>query len=141
MSKHEVIFLPADEEGATARIRLPDVVGEEEQAVADVVAEGQRFLFKHPVAAQALYRSLVAEGRRFAETDEGRAWRARLEASPAIRRLRPLWEAATFNVLEARGDSLLPSQLIELVAQALSHADIEKTTAFLNESSALDERR
>lgn len=120
---------------AHAVIRLPELL-EEEAVVADIVAQGQRWLFKHPVAAQAIHRALVAEGRAFGETDEGRAWRARLEASPAIRRLRPLWEAATLNVLESTRDARLPSQLIELVAQALSHANIEKTTALLSEMAA-----
>lgn len=116
-------------------IRLPDMAGDDEEAVANVVAAGQRFVLKHPSAAQALYRALVAEGRRFAGSEDGHAWRARLEASPAIRRLRPLWEAATFNVLDATGESALPSKLVELVAQAVSHADIEATTAFLSERS------
>lgn len=140
-----VVHLPdfPEETASRAVIRLPDLVSKDEQAVAEVVAEGQRLLFKHPVAAQRVYRALVAEGRRYAETEEGRAWRSRLQASPALRRLRPLWEAATFNVLEAEGDSILPTKLIELVAQALSHADIERTTAFLSEqtSTALEEPR
>ncbi|MBX3203776.1 MAG: hypothetical protein KF764_01845 [Labilithrix sp.] len=122
-----------------AVIRLPELL-EEEEVVANVVAQGQRWLIKHPVAAQAIYRALVAEGRKFAETDEGGAWRARLEASPAIRRLRPLWEAATLNVLEADGDAVIPSQLIELVAQALSHTNIEKTTALLSELAVVRRR-
>jgi hypothetical protein len=43
------------------------------------------------------------------------------------------------NVLETSGDAALPSQLIELVAQALSHAGVEKIAAAL--SDALGARR
>lgn len=135
VSDRNVITLPDLDATVPSQdcIELPDIAADDEEAVAAVIAQSQRILFKHPVAAQALYRALVAEGRQFATTSEGSAWRARLEASPAIRRLRPLWEAATFNVLEATGDSQLPSKLVELVAQALSHADMEATTAFLSE--------
>jgi len=119
-------------------VQLPELL-EDELRVAEVIARGNRAVLKHPVAVQAAYRALVAEGRRFAKTDEGTMWRARLEASDAIRRASPLWEAATLNVLETSGDAALPSQLIELVAQALSHAGVEKIAAAL--SDALGARR
>ena len=92
-------------------------------------------------AAQAAYRALVAEGRRYAETDEGRAWRARLDASETLRRLRPLWEAGTLNVLDGAEGSAIPSAFIELVAQALSRADLEAFTAALTAAPPPPARR
>jgi len=109
----------------------------DDDAAARLIAWVQRLLFKHPAAAQAAHRALVAEGRRFAETDEGRVWRARLDASETLRRCRPLWEAATLNVLDDDGDGdALPSQLIDLVAQAVSRGDLDAWTATLTEAAA-----
>lgn len=114
------------------RIELPAVAPSD--PLARLVAWAQRVVFKHPVAAQAAYRALVAEGARYAQTEEGRAWRARLEASEELRRLRPVWELATLNLLEGGGSSALPRQFIDLVAQAVSRADVESVAAALAEA-------
>jgi hypothetical protein len=114
-------------DGAVPRLVLPDpdvdVAGSD--GLKSVVIELQRLMLKYPVAMQAAYRALVAEGRRFAATDEGRAWQARLEASPAVSRAQALWEAATFNALDAEGESPLPTALVDMVAYAISRGDLE----------------
>ncbi len=117
--------------------RAPDIVIPEETIpdttdgadVARVIDTLQLVVLKHPVAAQAAYRAFVAEGRRFAATEEGRSWHARLERSPEMQRLRSLWEAATFNVLRADETSALPGPFIDLIAQVVSRADVEHLTA------------
>ena len=109
---------------AVPSIRLPDAA--DADPIARLVERAHRLLIKHPVAAQAAYRALVAEGARFAGTDEGKTWLARVEHSEQLRRLRPLWEAATLNLLDARSPSALPGQFIELVAHAIGQANIER---------------
>jgi len=116
----------------------PDlVVPSEDDDVEQLIQWTQGLLLKHPVAAQAAFRALVAEGRRFAATDEGAVWRRRLEASPLLPRLRSLWEAASFNALDADGTELLPALLIDLVAQALSRSDLEEVTVRVTELAAV----
>jgi hypothetical protein len=118
------------------RIVLPELIGDE-NLVADLIGRCQRLILKHPMAAQAAYQALVAEGRRFAQTDEGKQWRCRLEASEAVRRARSLWEAATLNVLDADCEVPLPGQLIELVAQAVSWQNLETIVALITETAMI----
>ena len=108
----------------------------DDDLAARLVGWSQRLVLKYPSAAQAAYRALVAEGREFVTTAEGRAWRSRLEASDELRRLRPLWEAATLSVLDASEDTALPGQYIDLLAQALSRVDLEDVVAGLTAMSA-----
>lgn len=117
---------------ARARVVLPTTTAED--PVVRLVDQARRVVFKHPAAAQSAYRALVAEGRRYAKTPEGRAWRARLDASEALRRMRPLWEAATMNLLDGAEGAALPGAFIELLAQALSRTDLEAVTAALAEA-------
>lgn len=93
----------------------------------------QRVIGRHPIAAQAAFRALAAEGRQFAATTEGRAWRVRLEASTELRRFRPLWETASWNLLDDRDEAPLPGQLVDLAAHALSRVDVEALVATIAE--------
>ncbi|MBI5515786.1 MAG: hypothetical protein HY909_18535 [Deltaproteobacteria bacterium] len=78
----------------------------------------QLVLFKYPVASQAAFQSLLEEGRRFALTDEGRAWQERLLASPLFRGAQALWEGATLNILEPDSRKLIPSALLDALIAA-----------------------
>lgn len=127
-----------------ARARRPRIVlpaASPDDPVVRVIEDTRRTLLKHPAAAQAAYRALVSEGRAYAQTDEGRAWRARLDASVTLRRLRPLWEAATLNLLDGAAGKALPGTFIEMVAQALSRADLEALTAALTSAPPPRRRR
>lgn len=86
-------------------------------------------IIKHPIAARAAFRSLVAEGRRFAATDEGAPWRHRLEGSPLIRRGRTVWELATLNMLDEDAARPLPTQLIDAFCHAAARSDLEQALA------------
>jgi len=81
-------------------------------------------LLKHPVAAQAAFAALVAEGRRFGETAEGRRWKAALADSELVRRGHALWEGSLLKVLEEEAESPLPTAILEAVVQAASRRDI-----------------
>lgn len=84
-------------------------------------------VLKHPIAARAAYRALLAEGRRFAETDEGRVWRERLRRSELIRRGTAVFELGTLGALDS--DSVLPTQLIDAFARAAVREDLEEALA------------
>jgi hypothetical protein len=75
---------------------------------------------RHPVAMQAACRALVAEGRRFVETPEGRAWHARLAGSELVRRGRILWEASALDLLDDRGDARLPTAFVDALVGVLT---------------------
>jgi hypothetical protein len=94
-----------------------------------LLVELRWLIVKHPIAARATFRSLVAEGRRFAETDEGARWHRRLEGSPLIRRGRPVWELATLNMLDEDASRALPTQLIDAFCHAAARADLEPALA------------
>lgn len=104
------------------------------QAPSDPVVEllhrASLLLLKHPVAAQAAFAALVEEGRRFAATPEGQRWKAALERSELAWRGHALWEGSLLKVLEERGDSLLPTAILEALIQAASRGD---TTTLLQQ--------
>jgi hypothetical protein len=110
--------------------------GEERDALRTVIETLQLTVLKHPVASQAAYRALVAEGRRFATTPEGRAWRERLECSPEVARLRSVWEVGTFNALTTTDTAALPAPLIDLIAQLASRTDLERATVALSDAAS-----
>ena len=95
-------------------------------------------LLKHPVAAQAAFAALVAEGRRFAETPEGRRWKAALADSELARRGHALWEGSLLKVLEEQADAPLPTAILEAIVQAASRRD---TTALLQRVSGYEAAR
>lgn len=73
----------------------------------------QRVLLAHPVAAQAAFSALAAEGRRFASTSEGEAWRERLEGSALLHHAQLVWRIASLSLLEEDPPDLLPSTYLE----------------------------
>ncbi len=85
-------------------------------------------VLKHPIAARAAYRALVAEGRRFATTEDGARWRRRLRGSELIRRGQAVWETGTMNLLEDEG-TMLPTQLIDAFCYATTRRDLEPALA------------
>jgi len=108
---------------------LEALAEEPRDELSTLLVELRWLIIKHPVAARAAFRSLVAEGRRFAATDEGALWRRRLEASTLIRRGRAVWELATLNMLDEDVSRPLPTQLIDAFCHAAARADLEPALA------------
>lgn len=106
----------------------------------DRLRELQCMLLKHPVACQAAFTALLAEGRRFAETAEGRAWRDRLAHSPLLHRVRLAFDLSTLGMLEEHGGSVLPSSYLDALFMVAGGGD---TDAVLNRLfwSGAEERR
>ncbi|MDC0683644.1 hypothetical protein [Sorangium atrum] len=104
-------------EGATADPR--------EREVVDVLCRAQLLLFRHPVAAQAAFSTLIAEGRRFAATPEGAAWTAALASSDLLRHGRRVWDAVSLNLLEEDPETIVPSAYLEALLSAAKSADLD----------------
>lgn len=105
------------------------LVAEPDDELSRLLFELRWLVIKHPVAAQAAFRALVAEGRSFATTAEGRAWRARLESSELVRRGAAVLELGTLGMLDGDSDRVLPTQLIDAFARAASRRDLEEALA------------
>lgn len=84
----------------------------------ELLADAQAVVLTHPVAAQAVYAALVAEGRRVAATPEGQALRDRLERSALARRFGEAWEVGTLNALHADAEGPFPADFGDLLFAA-----------------------
>ena len=105
----------------------PRLVLREPETLEGLIELAQRLLRRHPVAAKLIAGALVAEGRRFAATDEGRRWRSELAASELVRRGRLLWYVGGLDELIADTDETGAgvSDWLALVADALVRTDLE----------------
>lgn len=111
---------------------LPVIVAaRDDAALLALLQELQLVLLRHPVAARAAFGALAAEGRRFAETAEGRVWAARLVGSPALGRARLVWEAAAAGVPEDPTGTALPSAWLDAFVEAAARPGVEGLLARL----------
>jgi hypothetical protein len=85
----------------------------------------QGLLLEHPVAAQAAFSALLAEGRRFAATPEGAVWKRVLADSDWVRNGRLLWDVVSLNLLEETPSGALPSAYLEALFRAAETPDLE----------------
>jgi hypothetical protein len=91
----------------------------------DALKQAERLLLLHPMAAQAAFSALVAQGRRFATTPEGQHLASALSASPLLAKLRRVWEATTLNMLEEQPTTVLPNMYVEAIFRAARSANLE----------------
>lgn len=82
-------------------------------------------IVSHPIAAQALFRALVAEGRAFAATQEGRRWAALLADSPLVQRGRMVWDVTTLRMLDDDPATVLPSTLMDAFVRTTALETLE----------------
>ncbi len=85
----------------------------------------QRMVLRHPVAAQAGFRWLVAEGRAHAQTPEGAAMYARLADARLVDRLRLVWESASLGMLHDGTDEDVPEAVMEVLIAVAARGDLE----------------
>ncbi|WP_437570958.1 hypothetical protein [Sorangium sp. So ce542] len=102
-----------------------DGAGASAGAIPAILRRAQLLVLKHPVAAQAAFAALIAEGRRFAATPEGAEWAAALAGSDLVRRGRQVWDAVGMNMLEDDPDAILPSAYLEALLRAARSPDLE----------------
>ena len=110
---------------ARARKKTMDDDGHEEQLLVAALSRVQRAIFKYPMATQAIFSALVAEGRRFAKTPEGAEWRERLRRAEQSDRARMLWEVLSLSAYTEQADGALPSLLLENLARAIKTRHLE----------------
>jgi hypothetical protein len=105
---------------------LPKVeLHDPEQEELRVLRAAQLLLLKYPVAGQAAFSALIAEGRRFAQTPEGEHWRRRLSRASLVHRARLVWEITTLWMLEEDPPHLLPSAYLDALCMAASSEELE----------------
>ena len=83
----------------------------------------QLLLLKYPIAGQALFASLVREGREYAKTEKGSALKSQLAQSPVVAKARTLFEGVTGGML-AEQNAELPATYIDGFIEALDR-DLE----------------
>lgn len=104
----------------------------------DLLTRLQLAIVAHPIAAQALFRALVAEGRAFAATPAGRRWAAMLADSPLVQRGRMVWDVTTLRMLDDDPDTVLPTTLMDAFVRTAAKETLEPFLSRLFEQ-AFDE--
>ncbi len=105
--------------------------------IADLLRRARMVIFRHPLASQAAFSALVAEGRAYAETEAGATLKRELSASPSARRLRTVWDIATMNALREKPDALMPTAVIEACSRLLVERHLEERLSHVFESVEL----
>ena len=100
-------------------------VGRDEDAVRMLLYIGRQFISQRPEILGPLVRGLIAEGKQFAETDDGEVWMVRLSDSRFIRQGRLLWHAAGLDAFVRDEPCEVPSELISGWIESLGTIDLD----------------
>src|SRR5438105_2901475 len=111
---------PDDETVPTFELRDP------EDTEIELPRSLQRILLKHPVACQAAFNALLAEGRRFNQTTEGREWSERLAHSSLLQKARLVFDLSTLGLLEEGEAAHVPSAYLDAIFLAASGTDTDE---------------
>src|SRR4051812_17811458 len=84
----------------------------------------QQALLRYPIAAQAAFASLAAEGRRFAKTSEGAVWKDRLADSELVAQLKLIWDSLGMTAFVETPTETLPSFFLDNLVSAASSEHI-----------------
>ena len=101
------------------------VLKDKAEPLTNLLLEGQRLLVRYPQASRTIVQAFMAEGRRFAETEEGQEWQAALAKSNLIRRGRHIWDAYSLDALLENESNRLPSAWLDIITAAVSNPDLE----------------
>ena len=114
---------------AAARIhhKLVDVLLAPEPGTHDLglLRRAQRLILRHPVAAQAAWAALVAEGRAYRQTAEGERLAAALADSEPLDALRRTLQFVTCGTLDDDPTGPLPSRYLDALLSARGIAELE----------------
>jgi hypothetical protein len=94
---------------------LPTVALPAPEQALRVLRQLQVAALKHPAAAKAAFGALVAEGRAFAQTPEGTAWRDRLAGSALLHRARLVFDFPGLSMLQSDRPDFLPSAYVDAI--------------------------
>jgi len=116
---------------------IPTLVIEDERSQVDpLLLDVRRALWRHPLAAQSLFAMLVAEGRRFATTPEGKEWAARLAACETLEQVGVVWDLVTSRALEDDPDVVVPSVVAEAFVKAATDRSLAQLITLLTTAQA-----
>jgi hypothetical protein len=116
------VTAPSREVADDAAPRL--ILSTPDEGIERLLAQLTVVVLRHPIAAQAAFKALVAEGRRFGETADGRRWRAALADSELVRRGRAFWEASLLNLMEDHADAVVPSGIVDAIVRSVGMGEL-----------------
>jgi len=114
---------------------LERLFAEPEDELSRLLVELGWLTLRHPAAARSAVRALIAEGRRFAATEEGQKWRDRIAGSELVRRVQLIWDIGTWGALDSEDEHLLPSQIVDAFCRESARRDLETALARRVEAS------
>ena len=100
--------------------------GAPDSDTARVLSAVRDALMRHPVAAQAAFGALAAEGRRFSKTKEGAEWLELLGKSELAARLRVIWESLGMTAFAEGSADSLPSFFVDGIIKAAADRGLEE---------------
>lgn len=97
-----------------------------DEALREELRELQALITRHPRVTRAIVAAFAAEGRAYARTAEGRRLRQALARSPAVQRLRTLWDAFGLERYARAASSVTPGRWVGVLAAAAQSAALEE---------------
>jgi hypothetical protein len=104
-------------------------IAEPVEETARLLRSLQNALVVHPFATRAAIRVLVAEGRAFAATEEGRRWRERLDRSESMRTARTFWEGLVYPLVAEGLPTTRPTTMLDDFFAAIGSGGAEAALA------------
>ena len=92
---------------------LPCLALDDPAGIPHPLLQLQGAVMKHPMAAQALFSALIAEGQAFEKTAEGQVWRDRLKRSELMHRARLALDLPGLSLLTRTSEGPLPSAYVD----------------------------
>ena len=120
---------------------LPTVYLPSPETALQVLRRLQGVVLKHPVAAKAAFDALIAEGRAFAQTPEGKEWHDKLAASELLHRARLVLDFPGLSILERDSPEVLPSAYLDTIFMLASSRKPNELLDPLFEWGHEDDRR
>jgi hypothetical protein len=90
-----------------------------------IFLDAQHLLIENPQAARGIIQAFIAEGRRFAQTEEGQLWQEILSHSELVKRGQMIWDAFGLDALVETKSNFMPQAWLDMLAAAVSSPDLE----------------
>jgi hypothetical protein len=109
----------ADRRPAQGGSAPSDAPSEDSPEVDQTLRAIQELLMRFPMATQAAFSALVAEGRAYAQTEEGAELLQQLTHSKRANRARVVWEILTLSGITDQRTQAVPSLFLDKIARTL----------------------
>jgi len=114
------------------------VFGDDPDELTALLGQLQSVVVRYPIAVQAAFRALVAEGRAFAETEEGRELARSLADSQLVRRGRIAWDVVTARAFDDDPEVIVPTVFLDALARTAAVDGLEPLLSRLFEQASAD---